>query len=220
MKINTAELSIIATRRSQYPTLELPEFLLVGRSNVGKSSFINTILNRNNLARVSATPGKTQTLNFYLVNNTFYLVDVPGYGYASLNREQQKKLGLMIEEYLAKRKELKRVFMIVDFRIKPTEDDVLMYQYLKYYDIPVTLILSKADKVGSSKREKNIKTILSTIDLSKEDNYIEFSNVTKKGRDTVLDLIEYLISDDMVVDEIIDDEDESEDEIIEDEETI
>jgi GTP-binding protein len=217
MKINTSELNIIATRRSQYPTLELPEFLLVGRSNVGKSSFINTILNRNNLARVSATPGKTQTLNFYLVNNTFYLVDVPGYGYASLNREQQKKLGLMIEEYLAKRKELKRVFMIVDFRIKPTEDDVLMYQYLKYYDIPVTLILSKADKVGSSKREKNIKTILSTIDLSKEDNYIEFSNVTKKGRDTVLDLIEYLISDDMIVDEVIDDEEE---EIIEEEETI
>ncbi len=217
MKINTSELNIIATRRSQYPTLELPEFLLVGRSNVGKSSFINTILNRNNLARVSATPGKTQTLNFYLVNNTFYLVDVPGYGYASLNREQQKKLGLMIEEYLAKRKELKRVFMIVDFRIKPTEDDVLMYQYLKYYDIPFTLILSKADKVGSSKREKNIKTILSTIDLSKEDNYIEFSNVTKKGRDTVLDLIEYLISDDMIVDEVIDDEEE---EIIEEEETI
>ena len=217
MKINTSELNIIATRRSQYPSLGLPEFLLVGRSNVGKSSFINTILNRNNLARVSATPGKTQTLNFYLVNNSFYLVDVPGYGYASLNREQQKKLGLMIEEYLAKREELKRVFMIVDFRIKPTEDDILMYQYLKYYDIPVTLILSKADKVGSSKREKNIKTILSTIDLSKEDNYIEFSNVTKKGRDTVLDVIEYLISDDILVDEVIDDEEET---IEEEEETI
>ena len=123
----------------------------------------------------------------------------------------------MIEEYLAKREELKRVFMIVDFRIKPTEDDILMYQYLKYYDIPVTLILSKADKVGSSKREKNIKTILSTIDLSKEDNYIEFSNVTKKGRDTVLDVIEYLISDDILVDEVIDDEEET---IEEEEETI
>ncbi len=193
MKINTSELNIIATRRSQYPTLELPEFLLVGRSNVGKSSFINTILNRNNLARVSATPGKTQTLNFYLVNNTFYLVDVPGYGYASLNREQQKKLGLMIEEYLAKRKELKRVFMIVDFRIKPTEDDILMYQFLKYYDIPVTIIVNKADKVGASKREKNLKLISNTIDLAPGDDMIEFSSVTKKGREEVLDKIESLI---------------------------
>jgi GTP-binding protein len=211
MKINTSELAVIATRRSQYPNLELPEFLLVGRSNVGKSSFINAVLGRKDLARVSSTPGKTQTLNFYLVNNSFYLVDVPGYGYASVNHEQQKKFGLMIEEYLAKRQELKRVFMIVDFRIKPTEDDVLMYQFLKYYDIPVTLILNKTDKVGSSKREKSIKNILSTLDVSKEDNYIEFSSVTKKGREDVLDLIDILITDpeDLVEDELIEDEDET-----------
>ena len=211
MKINTSELAVIATRRSQYPNLELPEFLLVGRSNVGKSSFINTVLGRKDLARVSSTPGKTQTLNFYLVNNSFYLVDVPGYGYASVNHEQQKKFGLMIEEYLAKRSELKRVFMIVDFRIKPTEDDVLMYQFLKYYDIPVTLVLNKTDKVGSSKREKSIKNILSTLDVSKEDNYIEFSSVTKKGREDVLDLIDILITDpeDLVEDELIEDEDET-----------
>ena len=211
MKINTSELAVIATRRSQYPNLELPEFLLVGRSNVGKSSFINAVLGRKDLARVSSTPGKTQTLNFYLVNNSFYLVDVPGYGYASVNHEQQKKFGLMIEEYLAKRKELKRVFMIVDFRIKPTEDDILMYQFLKYYDIPVTLILNKTDKVGSSKRERNIKNILSTLDVSKEDNYLEFSSVTKKGREDVLDLIDILITDpdDLVSDEVIEDEDET-----------
>ena len=211
MKINTSELAVIATRRSQYPNLELPEFLLVGRSNVGKSSFINAVLGRKDLARVSSTPGKTQTLNFYLVNNSFYLVDVPGYGYASVNHEQQKKFGLMIEEYLAKRKELRRVFMIVDFRIKPTEDDVLMYQFLKYYDIPVTLILNKTYKVGSSKREKSIKNILSTLDVSKEDNYIEFSSVTKKGREDVLDLIDILITDpeDLVEDELIEDEDET-----------
>ena len=211
MKINTSELAVIATRRSQYPNLELPEFLLVGRSNVGKSSFINAVLGRKDLARVSSTPGKTQTLNFYLVNNSFYLVDVPGYGYASVNHEQQKKFGLMIEEYLAKRQELKRVFMIVDFRIKPTEDDILMYQFLKYYDIPVTLVLNKTDKVGSSKRERCIKNILSTLDVSKEDNFIEFSSVTKKGREDVLDLIEVLIADpeDFAQDEVIEDEDET-----------
>lgn len=193
MKIANASLGVIATRRSQYPTNQLPEFLLVGRSNVGKSSFINTILDNKDLARTSSTPGKTQTLNFYLVNNSFYLVDVPGYGYASLNHEQQQKMGMMIEEYLEKREELKRVFMLIDFRIKPTDNDVLMYQYLKYYDIPVTLIVNKADKVGNSKHDRNLKIIKETIDIVKGDNIIEFSNVSKKGRDEVLDLIESLV---------------------------
>ena len=193
MKINNAYLSVLATRISQYPIDELPEFLLVGRSNVGKSSFINTLLGIKNLARTSGTPGKTQTLNFYLANNSFYLVDVPGYGYAQVNRDMQKKIGLMIEEYLENRKELKRVFMIVDFRIKPTDDDVLMYQFLKYYDIPVTLILNKSDKVGASKHDKNLKIIRETIDLSQGDDLIEFSCLTKKGRDEVLNKIESLL---------------------------
>ena len=193
MKIVNAFLKVIATRISQYPTDELPEFLLVGRSNVGKSSFINTLLNKRGLARTSSTPGKTQTINFYLANNTFYIVYVPGYGYAQVNREQQKKMGLMIEEYLENRDELKRVFMIVDFRIKPTEDDILMYQFLKYYDIPVTIIVNKADKVGSSKREKNLKLISKTIDLAPGDDMIEFSSLNKKGREEVLSKIESLI---------------------------
>ena len=193
MKIVNAFLKVIATRISQYPTDELPEFLLVGRSNVGKSSFINTLLNKRGLARTSSTPGKTQTINFYLANNTFYIVDVPGYGYAQVNREQQKKMGLMIEEYLENRDELKRVFMIVDFRIKPTEDDILMYQFLKYYDIPVTIIVNKADKVGLSKREKNLKLISKTIDLAPGDDMIEFSSLNKKGREEVLSKIESLI---------------------------
>ena len=193
MKISNAILGVIATRRSQYPNEELPEFLLVGRSNVGKSSFINTLLEKKNLARVSATPGKTQTLNFYLANNSFYLVDVPGYGYASVNREQQRKFGMMIEEYLEKRNELKRVFMIIDFRVKPTENDVLMYQFLKYYDIPVTLILNKVDKVGTSKHARNLKVIKDTIDSAVGDDYVEFSSVTKKGREEVLKIIENLI---------------------------
>ncbi len=195
MKINETELSVIATRISQYPDDNLPEFLLVGRSNVGKSSFINAILGRKSLAKISATPGKTQTLNFYKANNDFYLVDVPGYGYAAVNREQQQKFGLMIEEYLEKREYLKRVFMIVDFRIKPTEDDVLMYQFLKYYDIPVTLILNKADKVGTSKVERNLKIIKDTIDLAVGDDYIIFSSETKKGRDKVLEVINNFIID-------------------------
>ncbi len=211
MKVESVELTNLAVRISQYPTDGKYEFLLVGRSNVGKSSFINALINRKNFAHTSSNPGKTQTLNFYLVNNLFYLVDVPGYGYAQINQEQQKKMGLMIEDYLENREELKRVFMVVDFRIKPTEDDILMYQFLKYYDIPVTLILNKTDKVGSSKRERSIKNILSTLDVSKEDNYIEFSSVTKKGREDVLDLIDILTTDpeDLVEDELIEDEDET-----------
>ena len=193
MKINNAYLSVLATRISQYPKDELPEFLLVGRSNVGKSSFINTVLGKRNLARTSSTPGKTQTLNFYLANNSFYLVDVPGYGYASVNRDMQKKMGLMIEEYLENRKFLKRVFMIVDFRIKPTDDDILMYQFLKYYDIPVTIILNKCDKVGDSKHDKNLRVIKETIDITKGDELIEFSSVTQKGKDAVLSQIESLL---------------------------
>lgn len=184
---------IITVRRSQYPDDNLPEFLLVGRSNVGKSSFINTLLNQKNLARISSRPGKTQTLNFYLVNDNFYLIDVPGYGYASVNHEQQKKMGLMIEEYLEKREEMKRVFMLVDFRMKPTENDVLMYQFLKYYNIPVTLVLTKADKVSTSKKERNLKVIKDTINLAVGDDLVLFSSVTKQGKDEILKILENFV---------------------------
>lgn len=193
MKINDAKFVISAVRRSQYPIDKKPEFLLVGRSNVGKSSFINTITNRKNLARVSSRPGKTQTLNFYLVNDEFYLVDVPGYGYASLNKELQKKFGLMIEEYIEKRQELKRVFILVDFRHRPNEDDILMYKFLKYYNIPVTIVATKVDKVPTSKKDKNIKVILSTLDLVMGDNMVLFSSVNKIGREEILKIIESLI---------------------------
>ena len=193
MKISSAELDIIAVRRSQYPQGNKPEFLLVGRSNVGKSSFINTLLNQKNLARISSRPGKTQTLNFYLVNDIFYLIDVPGYGYASVNHEQQKKMGLMIEEYLEKREEMKRVFMLVDFRMKPTENDVLMYQFLKYYNIPVTLVLTKADKVSTSKKERNLKVIKDTINLAVGDDLVLFSSVTKQGKDEILKILENFV---------------------------
>lgn len=193
MKINTIELIISAVRESQYPTDQKKEFLLVGRSNVGKSSFINTLVGRKNIAYTSGKPGKTQTLNFYIANNSFYLVDVPGYGYAAVNKKIQEKFGKMIEEYLEKRDELIRVFMLVDFRHKPTEDDKLMYNFLKYYNIPVTIVATKVDKVGSSKLEKNKKLILDTLDLVVGDDLILFSSITKLGKEEVLKKIENLV---------------------------
>ena len=195
MKITSAELKIMATRRSQYPTDLKNEFLLVGRSNVGKSSFINTLLGRKNLARTSSHPGKTQTLNFYLVNGDFYLIDVPGYGYAETSKKRREKFGKMIEEYLETRKELKRAFMIIDYRHKPTEDDVLMYNFLKYYNLPVTIVATKADKIGASKKEKCKKQITDTLDLVVGDDLVIFSSITKEGREEILKKLEDLIID-------------------------
>ena len=166
MKINTVELSISAVRQSQYPTDNKPEFLLVGRSNVGKSSFINSIIERRNYARVSGKPGKTQTLNFYNVNNDFYLVDVPGYGFASVSKERQQKFGMMIEEYITNRDNLKEVFLLIDFRHKPTNDDLLMYNFLKYYNLNITIIATKVDKIGKTLREKQEKLIKDTLGIT------------------------------------------------------
>ena len=185
MKIDSSELTNIAVRKSQYPNQEKSEFLLVGKSNVGKSSFINTILARKNFARTSSKPGKTQTLDFYLVNDLFYLVDVPGYGYAYVSKSQQKKFGLMIEEYITTRENLKMVFMLIDFRHKPNENDILMYDYLKYYNLPVTIVATKYDKVKSSLKDKQEKLILNTLKIKEGDNLVLFSSITKKGREEI-----------------------------------
>ena len=190
MQIEKVEEPIIAVRRSQYPEDNKSEFLLVGRSNVGKSSFINTIIERKNFARTSSKPGKTQTLNFYLINNLFYLVDVPGYGYASVSKDTQKKFGLMIEEYLKNRSNLKHVFLLIDYRHKPTEDDVLMFEFLKYYNLDITIIATKYDKISKNNRIKQDKLIKDTLKLCEDDNFITFSTVTKKGRSEVLEIIE------------------------------
>ncbi len=189
MKIESVELKNMAVRTSQYPDDNKPEFLLVGRSNVGKSSFINSLIARKNFARTSATPGKTQTLNFYFVNESFYLVDVPGYGYASVDKDTQKKFGLMIEEYLINRKNLKRVFLLVDYRHKPTEDDLLMYNFMKYYNLDVTIVATKYDKVGQKDRAKSDKALNEAFELQGNDNIVVFSSVTKKGREEVYSII-------------------------------
>ena len=189
MQIESVKEPIIAVRRSQYPEDKKSEFLLVGRSNVGKSSFINTLIERKNFARTSSKPGKTQTLNFYLVNDAFYLVDVPGYGYASVSKDTQKKFGLMIEEYLKSRENLKHVFMLIDYRHKPTEDDVLMYEFLKYYNLDITIVATKYDKVSKNSRIKQDKLIKDTLKFD-DNEFITFSTVTKKGRSEVLSIIE------------------------------
>ena len=189
MQIDSVLEPTIAVRQSQYPTDNKPEFLLVGRSNVGKSSFINTLIERKNFARTSSKPGKTQTLNFYLINGSFYLVDVPGYGYASVSRDRQRKFGLMIEEYLKNRPNLKQVFMLVDYRHKPTEDDILMYDFLKYYNLDITIIATKYDKISKNNREKQDKLLKETLKCQ-DDEVITFSTITKKGRSEVLSIIE------------------------------
>lgn len=193
MKITSVDFITSAVRRSQYPTDEKPEFLLVGRSNVGKSSFINSIIERRNYARTSSKPGKTQTLNFYNVNNDFYLVDVPGYGYASVSKERQQKFGMMIEEYLTNRENLKEVFLLIDFRHKPTNDDLLMYNFLKYYDLSVTIILTKVDKIGRTLREKQLQLIKDTLNIKEEDKYILFSSTTKLGKNDVTSIIDKIV---------------------------
>ena len=190
MKVNNVELAVTAVRRSQYPTDGKPEFLLVGRSNVGKSSFINTIIGRKNFARTSSNPGKTQTINFYLVNDSFYLVDAPGYGFANLSKAKKKKFGLMMEDYMTSREQLKQVFMLIDFRHKPTSDDLMMYQFLKYYDIPVTIVATKVDKVGITNRQKQRNLILDQLDLVVGDDFVMFSSVTKLGKEEIYDRIE------------------------------
>ncbi len=190
MKITSVDLKISAVRRSQYPTDQQSEYLLVGKSNVGKSSFINTLINRKNFARTSATPGKTQTINFYHVNEKFYLVDAPGYGFAMVSKQKQKKFGLMMEDYLQNRPNLKQVFMLIDFRHKPSNDDLMMYNYLKYYKIPVTIVATKTDKIGITQQQKQRNMILSELDLVVGDDFVMFSNVTKVGKKEIYDKIE------------------------------
>ena len=191
MEINThnAEILLSAANKSHYPQDDIPEIALAGRSNVGKSSFINTLLNRKNLARTSGKPGKTQLLNFFNIDDKLRFVDVPGYGYAKVSKTERVKWGRMIEEYLTTRENLRAVVSLVDFRHEPSADDVQMYEFLKYYNIPVILVATKADKIPRGKWNKHESAIKKKLDFDKNDDFILFSSVTKDGLDASWDAI-------------------------------
>ncbi|OEG00015.1 YihA family ribosome biogenesis GTP-binding protein [Vulcanibacillus modesticaldus] len=183
MKITAAEIIISAVKPEQYPKGSLPEIALAGRSNVGKSSLINKMIQRKALARTSSKPGKTQTLNFYLINESFYFVDLPGYGYAKVSKKQREQWAKMIEEYLISREELKVVILITDLRHPPTKDDKLMYDWLKYYQIPVIVIGTKADKIPKGKWDKHKKIAKETLEFDPSDKFVIFSAETGLGKD-------------------------------------
>ena len=172
MIIREVEFTTSAAQQSQYPIDSLPEIALSGRSNVGKSSFINSILRRKNVAYTSSRPGKTQTLNFFKINDKFYFVDVPGYGYAKVSKADRLRFGEMIEEYLVNRKQLSLVVLIVDLRHAPSEDDVLMYNFLKTYQIPVLVVATKMDKVPKTKRISHEKVIKKELKMDSNDLFI------------------------------------------------
>jgi len=183
MKVTSSDIVISAVKPEQYPETELPEFALAGRSNVGKSSFINKMLNRKGLARISSKPGKTQTLNFYLINEILHFVDVPGYGYAKVSKSERAAWGKMIETYITTREQLKAVVQIVDLRHPPSKDDVMMYDFLKHYEIPCIIVATKADKIPKGKWQKHLKIVRETLDLDKNDQMVLFSSETGLGKD-------------------------------------
>lgn len=190
MKVTQAEIVISAVQQSQYPEDKLPEIVLLGRSNVGKSSFINTLIQRKGLARTSSQPGKTQTMNFYKINDAFYFVDMPGYGYAKVSKKEREKWGVMIEEYLQKRENMVLVLLLVDSRHEPTEDDRLMYDWLTYYGLDPVIIATKADKISKVRQKKAVDNIFNTLRPRKRSDVILFSAATKMGKDEAWEVIE------------------------------
>lgn len=190
MKITKSEYIIGAVDKNTMPNLEGAQFVFVGRSNVGKSSLINALCNRKNLAYTSSKPGKTQVLNFFRINDSFTFVDVPGYGYASKSVEKRIYFGKMIEEYLTNNQNLKIVFLIVDGRHKPTEDDKLMYEYLKHLNLNVKIIATKVDKIGKTLYYRTQKDIMNELSLEDMSCITLVSSENGYGLSSVLDLIE------------------------------
>ena len=185
MEVHNVDLTISAVRPDQYPKTNYPEVALVGRSNVGKSSLTNGLINRRNFAHTSRQPGKTQTLNFYAVEDQLYFVDVPGYGYAKVSKKERERFGQMIEQYLTQRDQLRGAILLVDGRHAPTADDVSMYQWLQYYHIPTLVVATKIDKVKGNTWNRQESLIKKTLGLTASDQLVLFSAVNKTGKDAV-----------------------------------
>ncbi|ALM57278.1 MULTISPECIES: ribosome biogenesis GTP-binding protein YihA/YsxC [Staphylococcus] len=192
MKVNPNEIELLisAVKPEQYPETGLSEVGLSGRSNVGKSTFINSMIGRKNMARTSQRPGKTQTLNFYNIDNQLVFVDVPGYGYAKVSKSQREAFGKMIERYISQRESLKLVIQLVDLRHNPTEDDIIMYNYLKYYEIPTLVVATKEDKIAKGKVQKHLAKIQQKLEMEAEDEIISYSSIKKDKQQKIWDMIE------------------------------
>ena len=190
MHIKQAVLETVCGITSVLPKNDLPEIAFLGKSNVGKSSLINTLMQRKSLARTSQAPGKTQTINYYKVNDSLYFVDLPGYGYAKVSQELRQKWGKMIERYITTSPTLKLICLLVDIRHEPTENDRLMYDWIKYHGYKVLLILTKADKLKRSVLNKHIKIIETALKVADEDMIVAFSSETKQGREEVYEIID------------------------------
>jgi GTP-binding protein len=189
MKISSSEFIISAVGPKQYPETGLPEVALVGRFNVGKSSLINCFLNRNNFARTSSRPGKTGQLNYYLINNAFYFVDLPGYGFAQVSKDVKAQWGKMIEAYLNNRREIRAVIQLVDMRHPPSADDETMHNWLMSKNIPTLVVATKADKISRGQWQKHLKAIKEGLDLPGIDVILPFSAETREGRDELHELV-------------------------------
>lgn len=185
MKIRSSEIVVSAIKKDQYPAEGLPEIALVGRSNVGKSSATNALLNRRNFARTSQTPGKTRTINFYKINEEFYFVDLPGYGYAKVSKSEKDKWGVIMERYLQDRPELCAIFLLVDIRHEPTNDDVMMYEWIKHFGYNCVIIATKADKISRGQYQKHISVIRKKLQLEKDEKVLPLSSSKKTGVEDV-----------------------------------
>lgn len=194
MNLHKADIEVSAVKKEQYPKKGYPEFAFVGRSNVGKSSMINKLLNRKSLARVSATPGKTITINFYNIDETIYLVDLPGYGYAKRARTDVESWGNMIDDYLYRRGQLRKVMLLVDSRHAPTNDDKMMLDWIRAAqpDEGVIVIATKTDKLSKRELENNLDMIYNELNLDEDDILVPFSTKTDEGKFTVWDMIELM----------------------------
>ena len=194
MTIKSSEFICAAVKPSQYPQAGVPEIAFTGRSNVGKSSLINLILNRRKLAKVSGTPGKTRTINFYNINDSFRLVDLPGYGYAKVSKTESEDWGRMMESYLSGREGLLKVVQLVDSRHQPTAQDKQMYDYLRYYGLDGIVVATKADKLSGGELARNLSVIRKTLDLSAQDLLIPVSALKKTGSEQLLAAMEDLLN--------------------------